>query len=176
MAAPINPGATKAFGKEKWVFVPTIADKNAPSVAVVNGATSLDVSCFLYDDFTRPTQSTNVVTRKRRICDTVQYQQIGVTTYGSGEMQYSVDPQAAALSNGKLAYEKFPAGTVGFLLRRLGIDVATDLAIGQFVDVFPVEFGPPLPGIMGDGETAEVGVSNTYAITSAPAFTKALVA
>lgn len=175
MAAPINPGATKAFGKEKWAFVPTIADINAPTVTAVNGASALDISCYLFDDFGRPSQSTNVVTKKRRVCDTVQYQQIGVTTYGSGELQYSVDPQAAAASNGKKAWEKFPAGTTGFLVRRLGLDVNTDFAAGQFVDVFPVELGPPMPMVIGDGETAEVGVTNTFAITSAPSFIKALV-
>jgi hypothetical protein len=33
MAAPIRPAATKAFGAEKWVFVPTIADPTAPKLS-----------------------------------------------------------------------------------------------------------------------------------------------
>lgn len=177
MAAPINPGSTKTFGKEKWAFVSTIATPASPSAGTeVNAASSLDISCFLYDDFDRPGKNTNTVTKKRRVCDTVQYQQIGVTQFSGGELTYSVDPQAVAGSNGKKAFEKLPAGTTGYLVRRLGIDVNTDFASGQFVDVFPVEVGPQLPGNMGDGETAEAGITQTFVITAAPQFIKALVA
>ena len=177
MAAPINPGSTKTFGKEKWAYVVTIANTSAPSVGTeIGAASSLDISCFLYDDFDRPSKSTNTVSKKRRVCDTVVYQQIGTTTYGGGELTYSVDPQAAAGSNAKKAMEKLPAGTVGYLVRRLGLDVNTDFAAGQFVDVFPIEVGPQLPGNMGDGESAEAGISQTFVITAAPAFIKALAA
>ena len=176
MAAPINPGSTKAFGREKWIFAPTIASTSAPTVAELTGASALDVSCFLFSESARPSQNTNLVTKQRRICDTNQYQQIGVTTYSGGELTYSLDPQAAAASNPKKAYEKFPAGTTGYLVRRLGIDVNTDIVAAQFVDVFPVELGPPMPTVIGDGETAEVGAVNTFAITAAPQFVKAVAA
>lgn len=175
MAAPIRPASTKAFQREKWAFVPTIANTAAPTVLEVNAAGALDISCYLYDSTGRPSQSTNRVTTERRICDGAQYQQVGITTYEGGEMLYAYDPQAAAASNGKKAAEKMVAGTTGYLVRRLGVDVNTDFAASQFVDVFPVEFGPAMTTKVGDGETAEVGKTQSFAITGPPAFDKALV-
>lgn len=176
MAAPIRPAASKAYGREKWVFVPTIANINAPTVAEVTAVSALDISCYLFESSARPTATTNLVDRERRICDTTTFQQVGTTTYAGGEMVASFDPQAAALSDGKKAWEKFPEGTTGYLVRRLGTLVATDLAAAQFVDVFPVEFGVPVPGTTGDGEARENSFTSTFAITSTPAFNKAIAA
>ena len=175
MAAPIRPASSKAYGREKWVWVPTIANITAPTVTEVTAGTALDISCYLFESSARPSASTNLVERERRICDTTTFQQVGTTTYAGGEMVASFDPQAAALSDGKKAWEKFPEGTTGFLVRRLGTAVATDLASGQFVDVFPVEFGVPVPSTVGDGESRENSFTSTFAITSTPAFNKAIV-
>lgn len=176
MAAPIRPASSKAYKREKWTFVPTLTSPTSPSLAEVNAATSLDISCYLFDSSARPTASTNLVEKERRICDGATYQQVGSTTYTGGEMVAALDPQAAALSDGKKAWEKFPEGTTGYLVRRLGIDVNTDFAVGQFVDAFPVEFGAPTPGTVGDGESRENSFTSTFAITGPPAFLKALVA
>lgn len=176
MAAPIRPASSKSYGREKWQFVPTIASIVAPTITEINAVSGLDISCMLFEPSARPTASTNLVDRERRICDTVTFQQVGTTTYAGGEMIAAVDPQAAAASDGKKAWEKFVEGTTGFLVRRLGILVATDFAAGQFVDVFPVEFGVPVPGTVGDGEARENSFSVTFAITSTPAFIKAIAA
>lgn len=176
MAAPIRPTSVKAYGREKWVFVPTIASIAAPTISEVNAAGGLDISCMLFSSTGKPSQNTNLVERERRICDTVTYQQIGTTTYAGGEMLAAFDQQGAAASNGVKAWEKFPEGTAGYLVRRLGIAVATDMAAAQFVDVFPVEFGPPMPIVQGDGESSEVGFTSTFAITGPPAFKVAIAA
>lgn len=176
MTAPIRPASAKAFTREKWVYVATIASQSAPTVAEVTAGTVLDISCYLFDTSANPTQNTNLVEKVRRICDGAIYQQIGTTTYSGGEMLYALQPQAAALSNGKKAWEKFPSGTTGYLVRRFDVDVNTDLAAGQFIDVFPVEFGPQMPVKVGDGEAAEVGVTQTFAITGPPSFVVAIAA
>lgn len=175
MAAPIRPAASKAFQREKWVFVPTIADIAEPTVTEVTAGTVLDISCYLFASTAKPSQSTNLVTAERRLCDGADYQQVGTTTYSGGEMTAAFDPQAAALSDGKKAYEKFPAGTTGYLVRRLGINVQTDLAATQFVDVFPVEFGPGMPMPSSDGEEQEAVITQSFAVTGPPAFIKAIV-
>lgn len=175
MAAPVRPASSKAFGREKWVFVPTIANITAPTVAEVTAGTVLDISCYLFESSGRPEASTNLVERERRLCDTTSFQQVGTTSYSGGQMVASFDPQAAALSDGKKAWEKFTEGTTGYLVRRLGVAVATDLDTGQFVDVFPVEFGVPVPGTVGDGESRENSFTSQFAITSTPAFNKAIV-
>lgn len=175
MAAPIRPVSTKAYGREKWLWIPTIAATTGiPTSAEVAAASGLDISCMLFTSTGRPTKNTNLVEKERRICDTTTYQQVGTTTYTGGEMLAAFDQQGAAASNGVKAWEKFPEGTTGYLVRRLGIIVATDLAAGQFVDTFPVEFGPPFPIIQGDGESAEVGFSSTFAITGPPALKVAI--
>jgi len=175
MAAPINPGSAKTFGREKWIFVPTIANTSAPTAVELTAVSALDISCYLFDDFGRPTKSTNQVTKNRRVCDTLQYQQIGITQYQGGELIAAMDPQAAALSNGKKAWEKFQSGATGYLVRRQAIDVNTDIAAGQFLDVVPVEIGPAMPGTSGDGETAEAAFMATYVVNAAPAWNKAVV-
>lgn len=176
MAAPVRPAATKAFKREKLIWVPTIADILAPKLTELTAAAALDMSCILYDSFGRPSQSTSGATLERRVCDGEQYEQAGITTYSAGEMPYALDPQAIAGSDGKKAWEKFVSGATGYLVRRLGIDVDTDLAVGQFVDVFPAEVGPSMPTTVGDGESREVAGTATVFIRSKPAFLKAIVA
>lgn len=176
MVAPLRPASVKAFQREKWVWVPAIANIAAPTIAEITAVAGLDISCMLFDSTARPTKNTNLVTRERRICDGAVYQQIGTTTYEGGQMLGAFNPQGAAASDGVKAWEKFPAGTTGFLVRRLGIDVNTDMATGQFVDPFPVEFDEPFPTTAGDGEAAEAAFMSTFAITGPPAFKKAIVA
>lgn len=176
MAAPIRPASAKAYGREKWFFAPAVADLTEPTVAEVTAVTGLDISCYMFDSSGDPTQNTNLVERQRRRCDTKTFQQIGTTQYDGGELRYAVDPQAVAASDGKKAWEKFPEGTTGFFIRRFNVDVDTDLAAGQFVDVFPVELGPPMTTKEGDGESSEVAATQTFAITSDPEFIVAIVA
>lgn len=172
--AVIRTSAAKTFGAENLIFVPTIANINAPTVAEITGASSLDLTGYFYDDTGRPSQSTNRVTRKRRVYDTVQYEQIGITQMTGGEFMYAIDPQAAAASNGKKAYEKLAPGTTGYLVRRAAVNADTAVAIGQFVSVFPIEVGPQLDVNAGEGETAEAGIAQAFAITGPAAILKAV--
>lgn len=176
MAAPIRPASSKAFKREKWLYVPALTTPDSPSLAELVAATGLDISCYLFDSSARPTANTALVSKERRVCDGATYQQVGSTTVEGGQMMAAFDPQAAALSDGKKAWEKFPEGTTGFLVRRMGIIVETDLAVGQFVDSFPVEFGQPTPGTVGDGESRENAFSSTFAVTGPPSYNKAIVA
>jgi hypothetical protein len=168
MTAPIRIASTKAFMREKWLWIPTVANTAAPTAVEINSASGLDVSCFLFADSGKPTQTTNRTKLARRLCDGAQYEQIGLTTYEGGELSYAVDPQAAPGANGKKALAILPAGTTGFLVRRLGIAVLTDVAAGQYVDLFPTEFGPAFTMPKGDDESSEVAVTQTFAITGPP--------
>lgn len=176
MTAPIRPASTKAYGREKWVFVPAIANINAMTVAEATGGTTFDLSCYFFDSFGRPTQNTARVTRERRVCDTVQYEQIGTTTQTGGDLLYAVNPQAVAATDGKKALEKLPEGTAGFLVKRVGIDVNTDLATGQFYSAYPIEVGPPFDTTVGDGDAMEAAITQTFAVTGPIAVIKAIVA
>jgi hypothetical protein len=133
MAAPIRPAAAKAFGAEKWVFVPTIARHGAPLLTELNAAGALDVTKMFFASSARPDASVNMAKAERRLGDIESFEFVGETSYTLGEVRYSFNPQGAALSTGVQAFEKLPQGTTGYLVRRLGINRDTDLAVGQFV-------------------------------------------
>jgi hypothetical protein len=177
MAAPIRPAGTKFYLRSKWVFVPTgTYAPDAPSVAILSAATALDVTKMFFASSATPTQTTNLAKAPKRLGDGETYEFVGESSPSFGEVRYSFNPQGAALSDGVKAFEKFPPGTTGFLVNRLGLDRDADLAIGQFVTSYPVEFGPQQEVPEGDAEGAEVGIVQTVAQTGPKSMKKALVA
>lgn len=181
MAEPTRPAAAKLYGRENWIFVPTIASATlAPTVAEINAASGLDITNMVFSDGApSPTQSTNLVDQQRRFGDTTTAQFVGTTTYGGGEFTFQFNQQGAAASEGVLAWEKFlnsGATVSGYFCRRSNVVKSTTPAAGQFVDTFPVEIGPSMPGKAGDGEAAEGAATATFAVTATPAFKKAILA
>lgn len=168
MAAPLRPTSAPAYGKENWVIVMTIASTSFIPVAATEygAAGSLDVTNILFADGTdKPSQETNTVDAVRRMGDTVTYGRVGTSKINGGTLTYMMDPQAATGSNGKKLYEKIPNGTAAYLVQRLGLDNSVTAAAGQFVNVYPVQFGPSLVGTAGDGEAAEGAATCTYVVT-----------
>lgn len=176
MAEPLRPTSAPTYGRKNWIFVSTIASASLiPTTLEVNAVGSLDFTNMAFQGSTdRPTQNTNHVTAERRIGDLTIYEQLGTTTYAGGKLTYSFDAQSAALSTGKKAYEKFVAGTTGFLVERLGKAKATTPAAGDFVNVYPITFGPSQVTEAGDGESAEAAAQCDYVVTGQPAFNVAL--
>ena len=176
MTEPLRPNATKTFGKSNWIFVTTVAVTTAPTAAEVNAAGGLDISRIIFASSGRPTQATNRVTNERRFGDTKTYEAIGVSNVTGGDMVYAFADQAAALSDGKKWYEKIPEGTTGYLIERKGVARATTPAAGQFVNVYPVEFGPSFPAEAGAEESSESAMTVTFAVTADPAINVAIAA
>jgi hypothetical protein len=179
MAEPLRPNPVKTLARENWVFVPTIADVTAPTVAEITAVSALDVTRILFADGEfSPTQNTNVVEQNKRFGDSVVRQAIGNTTYTGGEIRYQFDPQSAAASNGKKAFEKFGGTTnvSGYFVRRQGVARAVAFAADQFVDIFPVEIGPAMTTRTGDGENAETAAVSTVAVTDTPSINVEIVA
>lgn len=176
MAAPTRPAGTKAYLRDKWVFVPTMTTPDSPKLTEINAASALDVTKMMFASSAVPSQSTNLARAPKRLGDGETYEFVGETAPSIGEIRYAFNPQAAAASDGKKAAEKFLAGTTGYLVNRLGIDRDSDLAIGQFVTVYPVEFGPQQETREGDGEGAEVAIVQTVAQTGPKFIKRALVA
>jgi hypothetical protein len=145
-------------------------------LAVLNAATALDVTKMFFASSATPSQSTNLARSPKRLGDGETYEFVGETQASFGEVRYSFNPQGAALSNEVKAFEKFPAGTVGFMVNRLGIDRDTDLAIAQFVTSYPAEFGPQQETPEGDDEGAEIAIVQTVAQTGPKSLKKAIAA
>lgn len=171
-----SPTGVKTLGAFKVSWVATMANAAAPTNAEVIAGTSLDISCFLLaDGFTR-TVSTNKGNPPRRLCTRIQYEANGITTYSISDLHYIVNPQGAAATTAMLAYEKLVPGTSGYFVARLGPDpVATDWAVGQFVEVWPVQLGDRM--IDGDptDEFSEFFVNQSVAVTNARTERVALV-
>lgn len=180
MAEPLRPAATKTYGKKNWLFIPTWAaytSGTGPTAAEINSASGLDITRIVFaDGAPSPTQNTNLVEQQRRWGDTQVAQFVGETNHVGGQMEYQMASQAAALADGVKLWELIPAGTTGFLVRRLGVARATTPAAGQFVSGWAVEFGPSLEMEKGEGENAESGAMCMFAVTSPPVLRVAVAA
>lgn len=177
MTAPVRPASTKAYLRRKVIIVTDAAyDPANPSLAILTGATALDVTKMFFMSAARPSSSTNLARAPKRVGDGVSYEFVGETQETIGEIRYAVDPQAAALSTGKKCFEKLPEGTTGHVVIRYGIDRDTDLATTQFVSSYPFEGGPQNEDEEGDAEGAEVAIRQTFAQTGPKQLFKAVVA
>lgn len=154
MAAPTKPQKVTANGKDSWFWVPAIADMTAPTTTEINAASGLNISCYLLAEQDGVSGTAEKVRLARLLCETS-------TTEGLGERQWTLadlmgvfDPQAAAASDSKKAWELFKQGASGYLVRRQGVvaDSATpEATAGQFVDVFKVEVAEATPSKTSTG-------------------------
>lgn len=176
MAEPLRPNSVSVFGRTNWIFVTTLANPTAPAVAEVNATSGLDISRIVFASSGKPSQSTNRVTNERRLADTKVYERIGISNVTGGTMTYAFDPQGASGSDGKKWFEKIPAGATGYLIERKGIARATTPAAGQFVNVYPVEFGPSFPTDAGSEEAAESAMTVEFSVPNEVAINVAIAA
>lgn len=179
MPEPLRPLPAKAYLRENWIFIPTIASAAlAPTVAEATGASALDFTNMVFADAApTPEQNTELVEQERRLGDAGLYQSIGPTTYTGGQVTAAFNQQGVAAADDVKFWEKFSAGNItGFLAYRINVAKATAILAGQFLDVYPCEFGPLMPVKQGQGAGAEGAVRGSWAITSAPKFKVAVLA
>lgn len=142
----IFPEGVRVRGKTTLLWCAAIADPTAPSLATdLTGAGTLDISCFVYADSWNPAQEQNKGEAPLRLCTDVTIDQFGNRKYTLPDLSYIIDPQGAAASDGVKAFETLVPDTTGFIVERLGLSAQTAaLAIGQFVNVWPVQLGAQL--------------------------------
>ena len=169
MAAPVKPRKVQANGKTSYWLVPTIADIAAPTALEVNAATGLNLSCTLLKDFEGPSATTSKVELSQFLCETESYEANDTTTVSIPDIVGGFDPQAASASDDKEAFEFLRDGFTGYLVRRQGVvaDDATsgDAAVGQFVDVIPVEISQAIPGQSSNGADGIFTFSASVSVT-----------
>lgn len=166
MAAPIKPQKVTANGKDSWFWVPAIADMAAPTATEVNAVSGVNISCFLLAEQDGVTGTTEKVRLARLLCETSTTEGLGEQTWSLADIMGVFDPQAAAGSDGKKAWELFKDGADGYLVRRQGViadSASAAAAAGQFVDVFRVEVGRATPG------KTSTGSDGIYSFTAAVA-------
>lgn len=149
MVAPTKPQKVQANGKDSWFFVPAIAVMSAPTVAEINAASGINISCYLLAEQDGVTGTAEKVRLARLLCETSTTEGLGEQTWSLADLQGVFDPQAASGSDGKLAWDEFKDGAEGYLVRRQGVtadSASPEATAGQFVDVFKVEVGKATPG------------------------------
>ena len=164
----ISPAGVKAQGNVKLQWVPTIASVTAPTLAEVNAAGSLDLSCFMTAEGWAPSVDTAKGTSTRRLCSKQLYEQFGTTTYSLSDLSYIYNPQGTANTDPMRAYEKLVPGTAGYFVARLGLDgITVEWAAGQFVSVWPVRLGERLETLDPTDEFAEILITQSVIVTGA---------
>lgn len=125
----------------KWV--PTIADPTAPKLATeLNATSAINLECLLTENF-NPGASAEVG-EVRRMCSKQVQQRGGTVTLTIEDLIYAYDPQGLATAPINKAYAALVQGAKGFLAVRWGKHVDTAWAVGDKVDIWPVEisYGP----------------------------------
>lgn len=174
----IYPEGVSTLGNTKHIWVASIADPEAPTLAELTAAApgALDISCALYAGVFAPTQSVNRAAAPRRSCERDQFERTTSVTRSVPDISYAISPQAAAGSDGKKAYETLAEGKVGFIVERMGLDARTsDLATGQFVNVYSVTLGPALI-VAPNEDGSEYQVTQAIDLNGKPVQNVAIVA
>jgi hypothetical protein len=154
MAAPTKPQKVTANGKDSWFWVPAIADMTAPTTTEINAVSGVNISCYLLAEQDGVTGTAEKVRLARLLCETSTTEGLGERTWSLADLMGVFDPQAAANSDGKKAWELFKDGASGYLVRRQGVvsdSDSSEAATGQFVDVFQVEVAEATPGKTSTG-------------------------
>lgn len=158
----VFPEAVKAQGNKSIKVVQTIADPAAPSLATeVNAATSVDVSGYLFGDFSA-TATTNKGEAPRRLASTRTIQEFGNTNYEITDIQYVYNPQGDDTDEANAAKAALTEGTEVWLVERLGLSAQSEAyAATQKVNLHHVRLGPQNRTSTGDGEFDQLSITQS---------------
>lgn len=134
------PEGVSTLGNETVIFVPALADPEAPTVEELTAETAIYLSCALRG-FSSSAEQSSV--SDVRLCSKEQYESPGRTTVTIDDLTYVYDPQAAGKDQpDNIHYDTLKEGVTGYLIDRRGLDAREDpIEDGQIVDVYPVEMG-----------------------------------
>lgn len=143
----IYPVGVPVFGNQNVRWVASIADLSAPTLEEITAAApaSLGLPGYMIAETWVPGMDTARQTSQRRLGEKNQFERFGPTSLTLEDIQISFDPQAAAGSDEKLAFETLSGNKTGYFVERLGVDVDTAWEVGQFVNIHPVTLGTVRP-------------------------------
>lgn len=177
MSVPVKPALKRSYARNRWVWVPAIANPAAPTIAEITAVTGFNLSCSVFGD----TQdgfdaTTDKVTLPRRNCETDVFQVNGNTTHSAPDFIVSFDPQADAGDDGKLAWEAMDDLSDGFLVRGQDLDPMVDFVTGDFIDVVPAGLGVKVPMQTANDAAGVYAFKVPASITDTPHYNVAIVA
>lgn len=112
-----TPASLPADGNLRVTWVPAIADPAAPSAAVLNGTSAVDLTCYLTPDGYAPATDQAVI-NDDRLCSTDTFEQPGRKT-NTLDITYVFRGQDASAADNK-AYTTMKENTGGFIVERWG--------------------------------------------------------
>lgn len=133
-----TPASLPADGYLKVTWVPAIADPTNPSAAVLNGASSVDLTCYLTPDGFNPATDEAVI-NDDRLCSRDTFEQPGRRT-NTLSLMYVARHQDGAATDNK-AWTTLKQDSAGFIVERWGKAYDTAYAAGDIVNVTPVKAG-----------------------------------
>lgn len=161
----VFPEGISQEGNIRVVFVPVIANPEAPTIAEITSDDSVDLSCYITNEFgINREQSTG---EDRRLCSKEVFQTLGRVTNSIPATEYIYDPQAPEGEPDNRAYDVLKQGVKGHLVVRYGLDAReVDWAAGQKVDHVPVECGVQVKlGNSGSDEFAKFRIQQMFAVS-----------
>lgn len=154
------PEATPVLGNLAVRWIASATDLEAISLATEwNGATSVDLSCFLRP--LMPTGSQATGSAPNRICTTITLPQAGRTEISAFDLRYVYDPQGGATADND-ALDTLVEGTEGILVFRKGIAFGTAGAVAQKYEAWRGRLGRQNRVASGDDDFAEFEISQMF--------------
>lgn len=128
-------------GNETVIYVPTLAVPSAPDISSEVGsavATALNLGFALRGFSPSAEQGTS---EDVRLASVQTFESPGRVKPTIDDVTYVYDPQAPADTDENAHYETLKPGVTGYLIDRRGIPATTVPAVGQLVDVYPIQCG-----------------------------------
>lgn len=148
MTTPITaavdvPSSVVADGAMRFDWVPAIANVLAPTLAELNAAGSVALSCY-FTGVNLGTEQASIT--DDRLCSRDTFEKPGRIS-DSLEPTYVYTPQDLDADDNR-AYATLRQDTNGFMVARWGVDFETPFEAGQLLDLYPVTCGAQrkLPG------------------------------
>lgn len=145
MSTEIFPAGVNAMGATTWIVTPTNplkADGLAVDLAVLTGATAVDLTCYLAADDQEITVSQDR-DDDTRACDDNKREEFGAATFGRDSIVHIVDPQKPGTVPGNLAVDALPADSTVYITQRLGVKHRTspEISAADLCIVYEVTTG-----------------------------------
>jgi hypothetical protein len=131
MTAAPTPGSVSTVGMFRIAFVPK--GSNPRSLAILNGATTKDITYSLTPGGWRPNTTENSIADGRFTQKQVLNRK--------GNFSQALETQYVYGAEDDIAYPVLVEDVEGYIVVRESEDNATDWAIGQDVDVFAIQCG-----------------------------------
>ena len=131
--------STPADGNFKVVYVPAIADTQAPTLDEVNAAAALDISCYLTGDGWNPTKEQATIPDPR-LCSRQEFSRPGRKTPGLS-ITVIDNTNSPIESESNEAVETITEGAEGYFVERIGVAYEEPFEVGQKVSIYPATAG-----------------------------------